>query len=84
MDLMGARARSEALEDLATLRFDEVARLGIPVQAGQQCARNFAVRGDYPITICQASPLLSVHGITVNQAGSTIVILLLLKNDTVL
>ena len=31
-----------------------------------------------------SSPLLSVHGIAVNQAGSTLLILLLVKNDTVL
>ena len=31
-----------------------------------------------------SSPLLSVHGIAVNRAGSTLLILLLVKNDTVL
>ena len=36
------------------------------------------------VAIWQTSPLLSVHGIAVNQAGSTLLILLLVKNDTVL
>ena len=32
----------------------------------------------------QTSPLLTVHGIAVNQAGSTLLVLLLVKNNTVL
>ena len=36
------------------------------------------------VTIWQTSPLLSIHGIAVNQAGSTLLILLLVKNNTVL
>jgi len=32
----------------------------------------------------QTSPLLSVHGIAVNQAGGILLILLLVKNNTVL
>jgi hypothetical protein len=36
------------------------------------------------VTIWQTSPLLSVHGIAVNQAGSALLILLPVKNDTVL
>ena len=36
------------------------------------------------VAIWQTSPLLTVHGIAVNQAGSTLLVLLLVKNNTVL
>jgi hypothetical protein len=47
----GRTRPTRALEDLAILRFDEVARRGIPAQAAQRGAGNFAVRGDCPILI---------------------------------
>src|SRR5689334_18729324 len=47
----GRTRPTRALEDLAILRFDKVARRGIPAQAAQRGAGNFAVRGDCPILI---------------------------------